>query len=129
MSVCITRLSTCRLIYSFLASQRNRCPETDCNGAPSLSITTDFHVNFTETFSDVTRVFSNGNRRTLPYGTALHSYNFTSGSRDTSHLFRIQIMSGRGKTHHCGEYVQRSTYFEHQMCTPTRLLTLHTSPP
>ena len=47
-------------------TQRNRYPETGCNGAPSLSIKTDFHVNFTETFSDVTRVFSNGNRRTVP---------------------------------------------------------------
>ena len=54
----------------FDGAQRNRYPETGCNGASSLSIKTDFHVNFTETFSDVTRVFSNGNRRTLPYGTA-----------------------------------------------------------
>ena len=52
------------------ATQRNCYPETGCNGAPSLSIKTDFHVNFTETFSDVTRVFSNGNRRALPYGVA-----------------------------------------------------------
>ena len=54
----------------FIVAQRNRYPETGCNGAPSLSIKTDFHVNFTETFSDVTRVFSNGNRRTLLYGAA-----------------------------------------------------------
>ena len=47
-------------------TQRNRYPETGCNGAPSLSIKTDFHVNFTETFSDGIRVFMNGNRRTLP---------------------------------------------------------------
>ncbi|KAL5503688.1 hypothetical protein EMCRGX_G010677 [Ephydatia muelleri] len=33
-------------------AQQNRYPETGCNGAPSLSIKTDFHVNFTETFSD-----------------------------------------------------------------------------
>eukprot|EP00731_Ephydatia_muelleri_P008396 Em0004g734a len=40
-------------------AQRNRYPETGCNGAPSLSIKTDFHVNFTETFSDGIRVFMN----------------------------------------------------------------------
>eukprot|EP00731_Ephydatia_muelleri_P017441 Em0010g539a len=40
--------------------ERNRYPETGCNGAPSLSIKTDFHVNFTETFSDGIRVFMNG---------------------------------------------------------------------
>ena len=51
-------------------SQRNRYPETGCNGAPSLSIKTDFHVNFTKTFSDGIRVFMNGNRRMLPHGTA-----------------------------------------------------------
>eukprot|EP00731_Ephydatia_muelleri_P014233 Em0007g1543a len=39
--------------------ERNRYPETGCNGAPSLSIKTDFHVNFTETFSDGIRVFMN----------------------------------------------------------------------
>ena len=49
-------------------AQRNRYPETGCNGAPSLSIKTDFHVNFTETFSDGIRVFMNGNRLTLPHG-------------------------------------------------------------
>ena len=55
---------------SYSLPQRNRYPETGCNGAPSLSIMTDFHVNFTETFSDGIRVFMNGNRRTLPHGTA-----------------------------------------------------------
>ena len=56
--------------YMIVHTQRNRYPETGCNGAPSLSIKTDFHVNFTETFSDGIRVFMNGNRRTLPHGTA-----------------------------------------------------------
>ena len=65
-----------RRAHSFvMKAQRNRYPETGCNGAPSLSIKTDFHVNFTETFSDGIRVFMNGNRRTLPHGTAyLHYY-------------------------------------------------------
>ena len=98
--------------WRFDEAQRNRYPETGCNGAPSLSIKTDFHVNFTETFSDVTRVFSIGNRRRY----RAYDYNLTSGSRDTSHLIRIEIMSGKRRDcHHCGEYVYRSTYFEHRM--------------
>ena len=64
-------------------TQRNRYPETGCNGAPSLSIKTAFHVNFTETFSDGIRVFMNGNRRTLPHGTASLLL-LMPGSRDTS---------------------------------------------
>ena len=41
---------------------------------------TDFHVNVTETLSDGARVFTNGNRRTLPHGTVL-----IARSRDISH--------------------------------------------
>ena len=67
-------------------TQRNRYPETGCNGAPSLSIKTDFHVNFTETFSDGIRVFMNGNRRTLPHGTASSTI-IDAWSRDTSNSF------------------------------------------
>ena len=37
-------------------TQRNRYPETGCNGTPSLSNMTDFDVNVTETFSDGARV-------------------------------------------------------------------------
>eukprot|EP00731_Ephydatia_muelleri_P003012 Em0001g3012a len=48
-----------QLLWISLNPQRNRYPETDCNGAPSLSIKTDIHVNFTETFSDGIRVFMN----------------------------------------------------------------------
>ena len=77
-----------------LSSQRNRYPETGCNGAPSLSIKTDFHVNFTETFSDGIRVFMNGNRRTLPHGTASSTI-IDAWSRDTSNSFRIKKMSGK----------------------------------
>ena len=69
-----------------IISQRNRYPETGCNGAPSLSIKTDFHVNFTETFSDGIRVFMNGNRRTLPHGTASSTI-IDAWSRDTSNSF------------------------------------------
>ena len=75
-------------------TQRNRYPETGCNGAPSLSIKTDFHVNFTETFSDGIRVFMNVNRRTLPHGTASSTI-IDAWSRDTSNSFRIQKMSGK----------------------------------
>ena len=81
-------------IYGGKVSQRNRYPETGCNGAPSLSIKTDFHVNFTETFSDGIRVFMNGNRRTLPHGTASSTI-IDAWSRDTSNSFRIQKMSGK----------------------------------
>ena len=63
-----------------VVTQRNRYPETGCNGAPSLSNMTDFHVNVTETLSDGARVFTNGNRRTLPHGTVL-----IARSRDISH--------------------------------------------
>ena len=75
-------------------AQRNHYPETGCNGAPSLSIKTDFHVNFTETFSDGIRVFMNGNRRTLPHGTASSTI-IDAWSLDTSNSFRIQKMSGK----------------------------------
>ena len=76
------------------STQRNRYPETGCNGAPSLSIKTDFHVNFTETFSDGIRVFMNVNRRTLPHGTASSTI-IDAWSRDTSNSIRIQKMSGK----------------------------------
>ena len=36
-------------------TQRNRYPETGCNGTPSLSNMTGFYVNVTETFSDGAR--------------------------------------------------------------------------
>ena len=73
------------LTKMFLNSPRkvHQTPETGCNGAPSLSIKTDFHVNFTETFSDGIRVFMNGNRRTLPHGTASSTI-IDAWSRDTS---------------------------------------------
>ena len=72
-------------LYNKLDAQRNRYPETGCNGAPSLSNMTDFHVNVTETLSDGARVFTNGNRRTLPHGTVL-----IARSRDIDKSHRIK---------------------------------------
>ena len=46
----------CLMENHHIQAQRNRYPETDCNGTPSLSNTTDFYVNVTETFSDGARV-------------------------------------------------------------------------
>ena len=57
--------------YTVNVAQRNRYPETGSNGAPSLSNMTEFYVNVTETFSDGARVYTNGNRRTLPHGNVL----------------------------------------------------------
>ena len=86
------------------------------DGLQRCPVKTDIHVNFTETFSDGIRVFMNGNRRTLPvpHGTA-SSLLLTPGSLIQVTPKRIQKMSGKRRyCHHCGEYVCRSTYFEHQ---------------
>ena len=86
-------------------SQRNRYPETGCNGTPSLSNMTDFYVNATETFCDGARVCTmviDERHSTVPSTQLL-----TSWSRDKSPPFK---MSGKRRyCHHCGEYECRST--------------------
>ena len=42
--------------WILLLAQRNRYPETGCNGTPSLSNMTGVYVNVTATFSDGARV-------------------------------------------------------------------------
>ena len=45
-----------RYVVKQFITQRNRYPDTGCNGTPSLSNMTGFYVNVTETFSDGARV-------------------------------------------------------------------------